>query len=136
MADRGTWLLASVAFLALVACSGSHHGDFCDGACVCEQQSTCAGGCGDGCDLACRDASTCDVSCDDGCTMTCERVSGCVVDCGLDCDVICRDLSTCDVVMDSGRVACERVSTCDVGCRTASGIVSAVEETPGVWLCP
>ncbi|MDX2088038.1 MAG: hypothetical protein SFX73_09315 [Kofleriaceae bacterium] len=126
----------SLLLVLIAACSSSGHGDFCEGACICEQQSACIGDCGNGCDLACRDVSDCDVVCDHGCTMICERVSSCVVDCGLDCEVTCRDLSSCDVVMDSGSVRCERVNSCDAGCRTRDGIVSAIEESPGLWICP
>jgi hypothetical protein len=125
-----------VVIVLVIGCA-RHHGDFCErGACVCEQQSECAGDCGDGCDLACRDTSACDVGCDDGCTLICERVSTCRVDCDVDCDVTCRDLSSCDVVMTSGQVRCERVSSCDVGCATPNGTVSAVEQSPGLWVCP
>lgn len=129
-----SWLAVIVLF---VACGhGRDRGDFCDDTCVCEQQSVCEGSCGDGCDLACRDTSTCDVTCDDTCTTICERVSSCVVECGLDCDVTCRDLSSCDVVMISGAVHCERVSACNVGCETGSGVVDAVEDPAGVFTCP
>ena len=63
-----------VLWLAIAfGCDGSH-GDFCEGACVCEQQSVCIGECGDGCVLGCRDVSDCDAICDHACTMICERV--------------------------------------------------------------
>lgn len=125
--------MRALLLLVLVACGGSRHGDFCDGACVCEQQPECVGDCGDGCELGCRDTTACDVVCDAGCTLICERVSSCDVDCGPDCDVTCRDLSSCDVVMATGSVRCERVGACNVTCRSGA---PAIEESPGVWICP
>lgn len=123
--------------LGAAGCGGRSTGDFCDGTCVCEQQSTCDGACGNGCDLTCRDASACDITCGDDCATTCERVSTCLVDCDADCDVTCRDLSLCDVVMVTGQVRCERASTCRVGCRMlqGNGIVAATEVEPGLFVC-